>query len=312
MRFPTRWHAGLKGKSSFGVRRPRTIGDDFCSERAQVRNCLRGPDLFIARCLWFGALAFSALLPATSFACEGLYDGPTGTVTGVIDGDTVTLDSGISVRLIGAEAPALANGRKGITSAPLAEAAKAALEKLALGKSVRLALGGDETDRYGHMLAQMYVAGQPEVWAQQAMLAAGLARAYSLPQNRNCLSELLVAEQTARTNTLGIWADPYYSVRDAADPGTLATHMGRYELVEGKILGTGRARDRVYLDFGKVWKEDFTVVIDKKAQGLLATAGIDPMALTGKTVRVRGWVEMRDGPAIAVTQPEQIEVLSSL
>ena len=245
-------------------------------------------------------------------ACEGLDEGPTGIVTAVTDGDTVTLDTGITVRLIGAEAPALGKGRKDTVSGPLAETARAALEKLALGKSVRLALGGEQADRYGHMLAQMYVVGEPEIWAQQTMLAAGLARVYSLPQNRNCIAELLAAEDLARTNKLGIWADPYYSVRDAADPDMLTSYAGRYELVEGKVLGTGKARDRVYLDFGKVWKEDFTVVIDKKAQSLFAAAGIDPMTFAGRTIRVRGWVEMRDGPLIAVTQPEQIEVLGSI
>ncbi len=247
-----------------------------------------------------------------SVACEGLGEGPTGTVTAVMDGDTLTLDSGITVRLVGAAAPALGNSGKGVAAAPLAEAAKAALEKLALGQSVRLALGEAETNRFGHMLAQLYVGSAPEVWAQQTMIAAGLARAYSLPQNRNCVAELLTAEALARTNKLGIWADPYYSVRDAADPDMIATHAGRYELVEGKVLGTGKARDRVYLDFGKVWKQDFTVMIDKKAQGLFAAIGIDPMRLGGRTIRVRGWVEMRNGPLIVVTQPEQIEVLGSI
>ena len=38
-------------------------------------------------------------------ACEGLRDGPKGTVTEVVDGDTLLLDTGRVVRLIGIQAP---------------------------------------------------------------------------------------------------------------------------------------------------------------------------------------------------------------
>jgi len=38
-------------------------------------------------------------------------------------------------------------------------------------------------------------------------------------------------------------------------------------------------------------------------------AGIDVKGLAGKRVRVRGWIEWRSGPMIAVTHPEQLELL---
>ena len=40
-------------------------------------------------------------------------------------------------------------------------------------------------------------------------------------------------------------------------------------------------------------------------------AGLDPLRLEGALVRVRGWVDERDGPRIEVTHPEQIEVLAT-
>jgi hypothetical protein len=35
------------------------------------------------------------------------------------------------------------------------------------------------------------------------------------------------------------------------------------------------------------------------------------LALEGALVRIRGWVDDRDGPRIEITHPEQIEVLAT-
>ena len=99
-------------------------------------------------------------------------------------------------------------------------------------------------------------------------------------------------------------------VRDAARPDDIVARAGYYELIEGRVLLADRVGTRVYLNFGRYWKEDFTVVIDDKAQKLFAQAGVDPVTFEGALVRVRGWIEDYDGPRVAVTHPEQIEVLA--
>lgn len=245
-------------------------------------------------------------------ACETLRVVPGGLVTQVTDGDTVMLDSGLVVRMIGTQAPKLPLGRDGFPTWPLAPEAKAALEALVLGRSVTLGYGGEEVDRYDRALAQVFVeTGEAEpVWAQAHMVRSGLARVYSFPDNRQCLHQLYVAEAQARAERLGIWANPYYSVRAADRPAELLQRVGHYELVEGRILLADRSGSRVYLNFGRHWKEDFTVVIEAAALKLFAETGLDPLTLDGALVRVRGWVDDRDGPRIEVTHPEQIEVLA--
>ena len=52
-------------------------------------------------------------------------------------------------------------------------------------------------------------------------------------------------------------------------------------------------------------------MIEAPALRLFAEAGLDPLVLEGALVRVRGWVDDRDGPRIEVTHPEQIEVLAT-
>lgn len=252
------------------------------------------------------------LEPASALACEGLRMVQGGLVTQVADGDTVVLDSGQVVRLIGTQAPKLPLGRDGFVAWPLASEAKAELERLALNKQVRLGYGGEEIDRYDRALAHLFVEdgeGAP-VWAQLHMVQQGLARVYSFPDNRQCLDQLFAGEAQARVERLGIWADPYYSVRAADRPSQLLERAGNYELVEGRVLLADRSGSRIYLNFGRFWKEDFTVVIEAPALRLFSQDGLDPLTLDGALVRVRGWVDDRDGPRIEVTHPEQIEVLA--
>ena len=254
----------------------------------------------------------AGLNPAAGIGCEDLRMVPGGTVVQVTDGDTVLLDSGLVVRMIGTQAPKLPLGREGFPTWPLAPEAQAELSTLLLNKPVSLGYGGEEVDRYERALAHVFVEGADgeRVWAQHHMVQAGLARVYSFPDNRSCLDQLFAAERQARAERLGIWTDPYYSVRAADRPADLLERAGRYELVEGRVLLADRSGSRLYLNFGRLWKEDFTVVLEAPALRLFSEDGLDPLTLDGALIRVRGWVDDRDGPRIEVTHPEQIEVLA--
>lgn len=258
------------------------------------------------------AAMLAGLGPASAQACEALRVVNGGVVATVTDGDTVVLDSGLVVRLIGTQAPKLPLGREGFPTWPLAPDAKSALERLVLNQPVQLGYGGEEVDRYERALAHLFVheVAEEPVWAQLHMVRTGLARVYSFPDNRQCLDQLFAGEAQARAERLGIWADPYYSVRTADRPAELAKLAGNYELVEGRVLLADQSGSRVYLNFGRIWKEDFTVVIEAPALRLFEKDGLDPLTLDGALVRIRGWVDNRDGPRIEVTHPEQIEVLA--
>ena len=258
------------------------------------------------------AVATVALsVSGAGMACADLRPGPRGIVAGVTDGDTVVLDNGLVVRLIGMQAPKLPLGRDDFPTWPKAEEAKARLEAMVLGKAVEIRHGGADRDRHDRVLGQMFVAAAPETWVQRQMVAEGLARVYSFPDNRACLAELLAAESHARTMKLGIWADPYYTVRRADRPAAISQRAGQYELVEGRVLLAEKSGGRVFLNFGRYWKEDFTAVIEPRALRLFADSGFDPLVLEDALVRVRGWVDDRDGPRIEITHPEQIEVLAA-
>ena len=276
-----------------------------------VNALFPGPDLRSTSLVHLVTLAALSSVSTAALACPDLAMVPGGTVVQVTDGDTVVLDDGRVVRLIGTQAPKLPLGREGFDSWPLAPEAKTALETLLLNKVVQLGYGGERVDRYDRQLAHVFVdTTDGPVWAQQTMVALGLARVYSFPDNRQCLDLLFAAEGRARVSGLGIWRDPYYSVRAADAPGDLLARAGHYELVEGRILLAEERGGRIYLNFGRFWKQDFTAVIEGPARRLFAAAGIDPLVLDGALVRIRGWVDDRDGPRIEITHPEQLEVLA--
>jgi endonuclease YncB( thermonuclease family) len=227
-----------------------------------------------------------------------------GKVASVIDGDTLRLEDGGEVRLVGIQAPKLPLGRPDFPTWPLADEARAALERLAQGQDLKLFAGGATIDRHGRRLAQLE--RDDGLWIQAALVQAGLARVYSFPDNRALVPELLAYEREARAARRGIWANPFYRVRD---PTELGRATDSFQLVEGRVVTAAKPQSRLYLNFGTDWKTDFTVAIDAQALQLFKAAGLDPMTWEGRRLRVRGWIKSFNGPLIDVTHPEQIEVL---
>ena len=140
-------------------------------------------------------------------------------------------------------------------------------------------------------------------------MGRGLARVYSLPDNRACTRQLLAREEEARGKRLGLWSSWAYRIEDALDRERLGRLIHSYQLVEGTVLDVGKGSGRLYLNFASDWRTDFTVSIERKDAASFASAGLDPAALAGKRLRVRGWLAWRNGPMIEATHPEQIELL---
>jgi endonuclease YncB( thermonuclease family) len=237
-----------------------------------------------------------------------LAPGGSAIVREVIDGDTVLLDHEIAgsreVRLVGLQAPKLALGRAGFREWPLAKESKAALVKLVLGRTVELSFGGTRVDRYGRLLA--HLTRDDGLWVQGAMLEAGMARVYSFVDNRARVAEMLARERAARAERRGIWSHTYYAIRT---PETVAKRINSFELVEGTVLDVAVVSGRAYLNFGDNWRSDFTVSLASKVVRQFSQEGLRPESYKGRRIRVRGWLQSRDGPMIEATHPDQIEVI---
>jgi len=227
-----------------------------------------------------------------------------GMAVSVVDGDTLVLETGVEVRLVGIQAPKLPLGRRGFAPWPLAPEAKAALERLAAGRRLGLWYGGRKSDRHGRLLAHLTT---PDgTWVQGALLEAGMARVYSFPDNRARVAEMLALERKARAARRGIWGHRYYRI---LAPEALRRHIGTFQIVEGTVLAVAEVRGRAYLNFGRNWRTDFTVAIPPRRLKQLWRGAAVRQLYQGRRIRVRGWLKSFNGPMIEATHPEQIELL---
>ena len=260
-------------------------------------------------CLLMTVVAFGGWVQPATARCD-LHPGETGTVSQIVDGDTVTLDTGLEVRLIGSLAPTRPSDIDARHPWPLAKEAEGLLTTLTRGKPVRLFYGGRRRDRHDRALAHVFVLKDSgRTWLQGALVDAGLARAYSYPDNRACMGDLLEREARARGAGKGLWQDREYMQRQALDIARLSNDLHRYQIVEGRVHAAGEVRGRLYLNFEANWRRDFTASIGRKALAGMIRDGFNPASLKGRHVRIRGWIERRNGPLIAVTHREQIEVV---
>ncbi len=152
-------------------------------------------------------------------------------------------------------------------------------------------------DRYGDAYAELFFDSQI---LQEALLERGWARRISGGKYKE-------NEKAAITKRLGLWGLPEYEVKQA---NVVGKDIGSFQVVKGKVFGTYLAKKVLYINFDKDWKEDFTILIEKKDLRKMSREGFSPENLHGKTVMVRGLVEKYYGPMIKVIDINQLEILN--
>jgi endonuclease YncB( thermonuclease family) len=246
-------------------------------------------------------------------ACTGLEDGPLRTVTRVIDGETLALDDGTELRLIGALAPRAIDAGAQPGTWPMERAAADALRNLVLGTSIEIRFGGERGDRYGRLQGHAFLRTPDGVrWVQGHLLEQGLARAYTLSASRACAPELLAAESAARRGGQGIWAEAAYQVRSADQPAALLRHLATFQLVEGRVVHVAETRGSIYLNFAADRRRGFSVSLKAADRDRLGAYAAAPWGLERRQVRVRGWIERRRGPVIDLSAAGELEVMTEI
>ena len=153
------------------------------------------------------ALLFGLLLTPWGYAARGQIQGPgpvqEAVVVHVADGDTVTLNTGQRVRLLGIDAPEME--KEGHPADFLAHKAKKVLADLVQGKRVRLEYDKLRYDRYGRTLAYLFLLDGTNL--SQEMVRQGLAHVYTIPPNLRFREELLAAQREAIAAHRGVWLE---------------------------------------------------------------------------------------------------------
>jgi micrococcal nuclease len=160
-------------------------------------------------------------------------DGSPAVITEVIDGDTVRLADGRLVRYLGINTPERGQ--------PFYREATEANRRLVEGRTVWLVLDVQTTDRYGRVLAYVWVGPQS---INLELVRQGYANAYTSPPNLRYHQEILQAEREARQRGLGLWRPSSSPIRiidiqyDAPGPDHLNPNG---EWVEIQNQGANRA-----------------------------------------------------------------------
>ncbi|MBR0826632.1 thermonuclease family protein [Bradyrhizobium manausense] len=230
---------------------------------------------------------------ARAAACQFEPQGE-GRVAAVVDARTLRLDDGREVRLTGIEP---------VTST------KQALATALVGRDVILRAADDTPDRYGRQPALVFAAGS-DAPVQSLLLAQGDALVSAEIADKDCAAALFAAEAEARRIKKGNWADPS-AIKNAESQDDILAGIGRFVVVEGKVLSVRQAGATTYLNFSRNWTRGFAVTISRRMVAAFEGAGISLKSLENRRIRVRGWVEGNTGSRIDVLRVGQVELLGA-
>ncbi|KII36327.1 thermonuclease family protein [Pseudomonas fluorescens] len=236
-------------------------------------------------------MGFSSLLKKASLAgaffvsaiwltgAQAFCPAPAGlasvTVQRVVDGDTLRLSDGRSVRMIGLNTPEL--GKQGRSDEPFAVAARKRLQALVDASDGRVGLqpGKQAKDHYGRTLAHIYSASGANLEAQ--MLADGLGFQVAVAPNVDLVACQQAAERSARKAGLGLWRQ---------SPVLKAEQIQRsgFAVISGRVSKVQRNR-------GGIWIELQDALVLRVAPNLVGQFDNARLqALKGKQIEARGWI----------------------
>jgi micrococcal nuclease len=133
-------------------------------------------------------------------------DGPPpagGVVEHVVDGDTVIVRAGggaLRVRLLGIDTPETVDPDRPVGC--FGPEASAYTKHLLTGRSVTLVYDRELHDRYGRLLAYVYLRGR---FVNASLVEFGYARTLSIPPNTAHAADLASLERRAALDGRGLW-----------------------------------------------------------------------------------------------------------
>ena len=231
------------------------------------------------------------------------------------------LADGRIVRLVGLDPPLPTP-----TNPDLDEIARVRLVAQWTGRSATLHLLSTAPDRWGRLAALVFDAGASASTGgglATMAVAEGLGRYLAEPAAHPCRETLVAAESNARLAKLGLWTDPYYAVVAVDDRAGFIERSATLILAEGLLTEVEPGPYRTLLRFAAPVRDPSAHVRAGSHGGhmLVATIGpramktfeaqrLDVRSLIGKRLRFRGLLDLRFGPRIDLTTPDELEPAS--
>ena len=236
---------------------------------------------------------------------DGAQLADTITCAAVIDGDTIRLENGETVRLIGIDAPEL--------SQPGGEMSRQYLTQLIQGKRITLDTGYEDRDKYNRLLRFVYF---DNICVNEEMIRNGYAEARYLSPDDPLREYYIQLEIEAEITGAGLWSDNIFQPRSQLNWDGLPVinwsdahkYYNQYVIVEGTIVRTYDSGIVCFLNFHTNYSY-FTAVIF--ASDFPEFVMPPESFYSGKRVQIIGIIKMYKGsPEIIVKTPDQIRVLN--
>lgn len=160
-------------------------------------------------------------------------------------------------------------------------------------------------NRHGRLPVQGFVGEEP---LEARILAAGEARLTpSRQMSRECWRIFEAAENQAVAARRGLWAAPG-ALLAADDAEALRSAEGRFSVVQGRVSSVRTVGRLTYINFGGPGSGSLTVTILERDMAAFRAGGLEPAAIRGQILRVRGIVTIRRGPFVAAAIPEALTI----
>jgi micrococcal nuclease len=137
-------------------------------------------------------------------------------VSRVVDGDTLKLSGGERVRLIGVDTPEVhysekllrdskRNGRDAAAIQAMGARASEFTKSLVSGRKVRLEFDVERRDRYGRLLAYVYL--EDGTFVNARIIEEGYGQVMTIPPNVKYADRFLELQRDARQARKGLWGE---------------------------------------------------------------------------------------------------------
>ena len=265
--------------------------------------------LFFALCFCDGAPALAQKQIAVSPCPSPGEAADHALVVSIDEKLELTLNDGRVLRIAGIDPP-----RPTPDNPDLDQKSRDTLANWLNGRDIGFQPLGTALDRWGRLPCFVFAAAsasdQRLLSVGEALLDAGLARFKPSTEAKSCRTALLAAEASARAAGLGVWSDPYYMVIKATGRSVFAEKAATSVIVEGQVTNVVAGAARTTLSFGPRRGEDFSVTILQRNIKTFIAAGLNVPGLTGRVLRVRGLLDLRFGPQMEISSPDEIELIT--
>ena len=130
-----------------------------------------------------------------------ILEGESKKVVRVVDGDTIEIEGGQTIRYIGIDTPETVHPQKTVEC--FGREASNKNKELVEGKFVQLEKDFSETDKYGRLLRYVYADG---LFVNELLVKEGFAHASSYPPDIKYQNLINSAQEEARSQNRGLWA----------------------------------------------------------------------------------------------------------